>query len=114
MTLQEFVKQRGIAYSTAAVYAQKAGWTRNSVKTERNDSQQTALLEAVKQEGSRGPKANLLLQTEGIDTALSRAFRIDRLHKRIEAKIAAENAGLVGKIYYRYTDGESNIWRTTY
>jgi ribosomal protein S13 len=90
ITLREFSKITGVSYRTAAAYAQKAGWTRNGKPTLLTEEQVTVLVEAIKSPISSGTKANLASQTQGIDTAKSRALRINLLHRRIEAEMQAE------------------------
>jgi hypothetical protein len=80
----------GASYRTVAAYAQKAGWTQNGKLILLTEDQVTVLVEAIKSPVSSGTKANLAAQTQGIDTAKSRALRIDLLHRRIEAEMQAE------------------------
>jgi hypothetical protein len=88
MTLRQVAQATGAAYSTVAAYAQKAGWTRNGKVTLLDEKQTTIILEAMKQANSN--QHSLPSSLEGIDTAKSRALRIDLLHRQIEAEMGAE------------------------
>jgi hypothetical protein len=95
MTLKEVAEATGAAYSTIAAYAQKAGWTQNGKTTLITEAQVTVILEAMKQAHNGGRKfggggANLPNNLEGINTAKSRALRIDLLHRQIEAEMQGE------------------------
>jgi anti-repressor protein len=95
MTLKEVAEITGAAYSTIAAYAQKAGWTENGKQTLLNEKQVTILLEALKQGNNN--QYDLPSSLEGIETSQSRAFRIELLHKQIEAELEAEIAELKTK-----------------
>jgi hypothetical protein len=90
MTLRQIAKITGAAYSTAAAYAKKAGWTENGKATLLSEKQATIILEAMKIPKASGRKSNLLNETEGINTTESRALRIALLHYQIEAEMQAE------------------------
>jgi hypothetical protein len=90
ITIREAAKAIGVAYSTVAAYAQKAGWTENGKLTLLTKEQVTVILEAMKIPKASGRKNNLLFQTEGISTTKSRALRIDLLHRQIEAEMQSE------------------------
>ena len=98
ITLRQFAKATGVSYRTAAAYAQKAGWTQNGKTTWLDEKQQTIILEAIKQPVSSGTKANLAAQTQGTETALSPALKIEMLYRQIDeiktAEIARLNADL--------------------
>jgi DNA-binding transcriptional regulator YhcF (GntR family) len=90
LTLRQFAKTTGVSYRTAAAYAQKAGWTRNGKTTYLTPEQQTIIIEAVKQPVSSGTKANLAAQTQGIETALTPALRLEMLYRQIDEIKTAE------------------------
>jgi phage antirepressor YoqD-like protein len=90
MTLAEVAEVTGASYRTVAAYAKKAGWTRNGVVTQLNGPQIAVIVEAMKAPASSGTKSNLAAQMQGVETAQSRALRIDLLHKQIEAEMQAE------------------------
>ena len=88
MTLREVAEITGVAYSTVAAYAKKAGWTQNGKQTLLDEKQVTIILEAMK--CGNNNQHNLTSSIEGINTTQSRALRIDLLHKQIEAEMQAE------------------------
>jgi hypothetical protein len=90
MTLRQISEVTRVAYSTVAAYAKKAGWTENGKLTLLDDRQATIIIEAMKVPIASGRKSNLLFETEGINTAKSRALRIDLLHRQIEAEMQSE------------------------
>jgi ribosomal protein S13 len=98
MTLRQVAEATGAAYRTAAEYAKKAGWTKNGKLTLLTEEQVTVLVEAIKSPVSSGTKANLAAQTQGVETALTAALKLDMLYRQIDeiktAEIARLNADL--------------------
>jgi phage antirepressor YoqD-like protein len=92
MTVREVAERVGVAYSTVAGYAQKAGWTENGKQTLLAENQVTLIVEAMKR--GTNNQHNLPSGLEGVETTKSRALRVDLLHKQIEAELNAEIAEL--------------------
>jgi hypothetical protein len=99
MTLRQVAEATGASYRAVADYAQKAGWTKNGKRTLLDERQITVILEAMKRGNSN--QYNLARSLQGIDTSKSRVFRVDLLHRQIEAEMQSEidelereNAGL--------------------
>jgi hypothetical protein len=131
----ELAEQFGCDVRTVTNYANQLfpGKVKNGVKTIFNKEEVTVLLEALKTPVSSGPKVNLENELLGMTTSQTRAFKIEMLHRQIEAILQEEVAELQGKLakanktivkaqkyiainesVYNYCPGESRHDRTNY
>lgn len=107
MTLMQVAEATGASYSTVAAYARKAGWTENGKRTLLTEEQATIVLEAMKRGNNN--QHDLPSSLQGIDTAKSRALRIDLLHRQIEAEMQGE----IDELKFKLTETRQLLERRT-
>jgi DNA-binding Lrp family transcriptional regulator len=94
MTVREVAEALGCHSETIKQHVRKLfpQLMEKGKETYLNEAQVTIVLESVKTPVSSGTVANLQSQIVGVETAQSRALRIDLLHRQIEAEMQAEIA----------------------
>jgi DNA-binding Lrp family transcriptional regulator len=92
ITVRVAARQLGCNPETVKAHIRKLfpSLLQNGKVTYLNEEQITVILEHMKQPVSSGSVNNLQSQIVGIDTSKSRVFRVDLLHRQIEAEMLTE------------------------
>jgi hypothetical protein len=92
MTVKEVAGKLGCSPETVKAHIRELfpGLMQNGKATYLNEKQVTVILEKMKRPVSSGTVVNLQSQIAGIDTTKSRVFRVDLLHRQIEAEMQNE------------------------